>query len=128
MSTRKLLTGIALLALLAPIGCAVGGATRIAPESHFVFPNSNIKAMGPVSATLQGPPTLFIPPPLRTAEIDKRLYETALAQMQDADLIIDYVVSTEITMIPIPYIQVYLTKHTIEGTAAQMRVGRQRLR
>lgn len=128
MSIRKLLTGIAFLALLAPIGCAVGGGTRIAPESHFVFPNSNVKALGPVSATYQSPMTLFIPPPIRTAEIDQTLYQTALAKMQDADLVIDYVVTTEITLLPIPYLSVYLTKHRLEGTAAKMTVGKQRLR
>ena len=108
--------------------CTVAGGTRISPESHFVYPNSNVKTLGPVRASLQSPPTFFIPPATRTAETDQKLYRQALRQHQGADLIVDYVVSTEITMIPLPGIQVYITKHELEGTAAKMVVGKQHLR
>ncbi len=129
MRVRTILLAIASLAVVLPsMGCAVGGGARIQPESHFVFPNSNVQAIGPVRAKLTGPPTLFVPPPVRTAEIDNQLYQMAMRQQNGADMIIDYVVHTKITLIPIPYVSVYITEHEIEGTAAKMVVGSQRLR
>ena len=129
MRVRMTLIAIASLAVVLPsLGCAVGGGTRFSPESHFVFPNSNVKALGPVRVKVKSPPTLFVPPPVRTAETDKQLYDMAMRQQQGADLLIDYVVTTKITLLPIPYVSVYLTEHELEGTAAKMVIGKQRLR
>ncbi len=127
-TSKQLLALGALLAFLPLTACTVAGGTRIAPESHFVYPNSNVQTLGPVNVTLQTPPTFFVPPASRSAETDQALYRKALRQHQGADLIVDYVVSTEITMVPLPGIQVYLTKHELEGTAAKMVVGKQHLR
>ena len=101
-------------------GCTVTGG-RFSHESHFSFPNSTVVPLGQVKATRSQ--WSFLTPSL-SGDDALGLMREALAQQADADLIIDYVVDTTITIFP-PFI--YKTDMVFEGRAAKMTIGRQEL-
>lgn len=117
---------IPLLALLLGLpGCTVGLLLRVEPESHFVYPNSNVKELGPVSAKMTGDFGLFMPSPLRTSASDEAIYRLALQGSPGADLIVNYVATSTVRTLAN---LVFWTTHQLEGTAAEMTVGKQQLR
>ena len=107
------------------IGCKAGQIVEIGPQTHFNYPNSNVRALGPVKIEMDGPGA-FGMPALRTGEMDQKLYNEALAQVEGANLIIDYVKTTSLYHAPI--IPIWWSTMTLEGTAARMELGRQSLR
>jgi hypothetical protein len=124
-STSVLRVGQLIVAALFLSGCTVGVGTRIEPASHFVYPNSNVTKLGPVSSSATGA-SLFVLPPMRSPELDRELYTRALAQQAGADTIVDYVVVSRVTMIP--FLNIFVVTHELKGTAAKAEVGRQELR
>ncbi len=127
MKVSKIGSIASLLAMSLLLGaCTMASTVRMAPHSHFVYPNSNVTALGPVSSKIRGNIGLA-PQGMRTAELDRRLYQKALSQYQDADLIIDYIVTAELKMIYLMYIQLYYTEYELQGTAARAEVGTQEL-
>lgn len=108
-------------------GCTVGMENRFSPASHFVHPNSNVKILGPVTVEKSGGMSLFVPPPTRTSADDEKLYQEALNQQPGADVIVDFVVSTKVTLIPLAYFAIYKVTHKLEGFAAKKVVGQQEL-
>lgn len=125
MKTKNILCLVTVLLL--NTGCTVGMDNRFSPASHFIHPNSNVKILGPVTVEQTGGMSLFVPPPIRTSTDDDKLYQAALKQQPGADVIVDYVVSTRVTMIPIPYLTLFTTTHKLEGFAAKKVVGNQEL-
>ena len=125
MSPRKTVWMASLLASLFVLGgCTIASSVRLAPQSHFVHPNSNVKALGPVKATAKS--TLgLVPQGMRTSEMDAMLYNKALAQQQDADMIIDYVMTSRLLLIPLLYLNFYMTTYELQGTGAKAEVGKQ---
>ena len=103
-------------------GCAVAQYTEIGPQSHFIFPNSNVKALGPVKVKVPGRSTWGMPPVPDSGD-HLRAYNAALQQVEGANLIIDYVKIIKLYGIPILY--VYWSEIELEGTAAKMEVGKQ---
>lgn len=107
-------------------GCAVGGSARLNPNSHFAFPNSNVKPIGPVvgsSSTFS-----IIMPTMITGELMESAYKDALSK-SGGDMIIDAVETSTTRMIPTPfYITFYFTSFDVEGTAAKMELGKQILK
>lgn len=103
----------------------MGQFFEIGPESHFIYPNSNVKSLGPVKATIKTQPT-FGMPSFKTGDQESKLYYKALGQVAGADVIIDYIKTT--TLYQIPIVAMFYSKTTIEGTAAKMEIGRQVLR
>ena len=123
--------GVLVVAAFALVGssvaCTAGVGARIQPSSHFVYPNSNVKELGPVKVNMFGGWSLFFPSPVRTSEIDHKLYNAALTQHEGADMIIDYVVTSKVKFIPAYVLMIYYTTHELDGTAAVAEVGRQHL-
>jgi len=107
-------------------GCTVGYLHRISPESHFAYPNSNVKALGPVTVKMQGTSSVFVPPSWMTSDVDVKVYNAALSQVDGADLVIDYIRTT--TLKEWPGLPIYWTEERLEGTAAKMEVGKQKLK
>jgi len=93
------------------------------PNSHFAFPNSNVKPLGHVSAQISRTDFLF-PKPVDKEMIDE-VISKALKQ-KGGDLLINYKLSTDVTWIP--YIPIYFTKVRVSGTACEMTIGRQYLK
>ena len=124
----RLVLGVAAIALVSTsVACTAGVGARIQPSSHFIYPNSNVKELGPVKVSMFGGWSLFMPSPIRTSDIDHKLYNKALAQHEGADMIIDYVVTSEMKFIPLYMVMIYYTTHELEGMAASAEIGRQHL-
>ncbi|MCK4340683.1 MAG: hypothetical protein KAY37_03030 [Phycisphaerae bacterium] len=107
-------------------GCTMGQYHRLEPQSHFSYPNSNVQALGPVNVKIGGSASWLTFPSYMTSEIDQKAYNAALSQVHGSNLIIDYVRTTTIKVIPILYI--FWTEERLEGTAAKMDIGQQILR
>lgn len=105
-------------------GCVIGGTADKLPQSHFSFPNSNVTPIGPARA--QSTQTTIFFPTYITGQLEEDAYRQAL-QGTGGDLLIDGTKWTVVRMIPIPYIPVYITTYTVEGTAAKMTVGKKEL-
>ena len=91
------------------------------PQSHYVFPNSNVKPLGPVKVT-----HMKFQHDSPTSEDQLALYNVALTQVQGATLIIDY----------IKVVRYFGSDENgksqgcemdIEGTAAKMEIGTQKI-
>lgn len=96
-----------------------------AEQTHFSFPNSNVKPLGHVEASKikWG----FVIPPSLTADDVREMINEVLAQKAGADLVINYKTDTKFTVIPIPIFSVYKLTMTLSGTAVSMEVGEQEL-
>ena len=110
--------------LLIIIGCLVVSSCSlkigsVVPNSHYVYPNSNVMPLGQTSSEIRK--TGFIIPPAFKAQDVDQLYTTALSKHSGADLIIDYSVDTKITS----FFIFHFLKTTLVGTAAKMEVGKQ---
>lgn len=106
-------------------GCTSGYFYRIGPHSHFAYPNSNVKALGPVNVKTSGNASVFAPPSWMTSEIDLTMYNEGLSQVEGANMIVDYVRVT--TLKQWPLLPIFWTEEQLEGTAARMEVGRREL-
>ncbi len=94
-------------------------------QTHFSYPNSNIKPLGHVKAALSKT-SVFIPPVVTEEDI-RSLLNKALAQQSEADLIINYRTNT-INTVYIPTLPIFWkTDVILEGTAVSMEVGAQEL-
>ncbi len=106
------------------IGCLVPGCkmmqiAEIGPQTHFNYPNSNVKALGPVKVEADGPSGLMMT--FRTGEMDQKLYNTAIAQVEGANIIVDYIRTTDVYYVPV--LPIFWSKVKLEGTAAKMELG-----
>lgn len=94
----------------------------IGPKSHFAYPNSNViplgKAIGEATVTRLG-----MMPPMISAELKEEALLNAISQIPEADILVDYVMTSSATTVL--FFQT-LTIH-VEGTAAKMTVGEQKL-
>lgn len=105
-------------------GCVVGGSAKLKPNSHFAYPNSNIKALGPVKG--ESSTVSLMMPTVLTGSMMEEAYRSALSS-SGGDMIIDAIEVSTVRLIPIPYISVYYSTFTVEGTAAKMELGVQKL-
>lgn len=114
--------GIAIVFLISSAGCSMGSFVMFFPQSHFSYPNSNVVPIGPATGETSTV-SLFIP-----VFWDADMQEEALAKaikQKGGDMLIDYVGTTEITMFPLMFINVYMTTYKVEGTVAKMELGKQ---
>lgn len=122
---KKLSCGILVLFLAFNFfGCTVKYGF-FEPNSHFAFPNSNVKPLGQVSGE-SSRTRIFI-----VKSVDKEMIDEAISNALKAkggDLLINYKNTTSVTMIPIPLFTIYTTTLHIEGTACKMTIGRQELK
>lgn len=118
------LIGLAALAVL-QAGCSTTRGT-FQPNTHFAFPNSNVRPLGHISANVKE--GSFIIPPELTKEKALKLISDALAQKPGADMILNYRLDTTYTVYPFYSIPIYIVQDIkIEGTAAKMEVGEQNI-
>ena len=88
-------------------------------ETHFSYPNSNVKPLGKVSVSITK--SSFFIPPILTSQDARKLMHEALRQEAGADMIINYSIDTQYTSI------FFYHKSTtiLEGTAVTMEIGKQ---
>lgn len=101
-------------------GCAItsGGFSE---QTHFDFPNSNVKPLGQVKASIEK--SSWIVPPEVTLNDVRNIIDQALKLKAGADMIINYRLNTTNTS----YLYYYTMLITLEGTAVSMEVGEQEL-
>ncbi len=125
MNSRRISQALSILvSTLLTTGCTVGQFHRLGPQSHFSFPNSNVKDLGPVNVKLTGTSSLWIFPSFMTSEVDQKVFNAAISEVDGADLVLDYARTTIIK----EFLGIYWTEEYLEGTAARMEVGQQHLR
>lgn len=115
---------VTLITICASSGCTVGYFYRLGPQSHFAYPNSNVKALGPVKLKTQTKTS--VTPQVTTGDNDEMVYNKAIAQVAGANMILDYVRVS--TVYKWPGLPIYWNEEELEGTAAQMEVGKQGLK
>ena len=122
---RRLMSGVVVLAMfIASVGCTIKLGMFL-PNSNFAYPNSNVEPLGRVTGSASKT-TVF-----SAAIVDKEMLDTAYAnalKQKGGDLLINYKLTTETTMIPIPFIPIFITELKVDGTAAKMTVGKQELK
>jgi hypothetical protein len=106
-------------------GCQIAQSTKLGPQTHFDFPNSNVFRLGPVKAKVDGPSSVFIFSGF-SSDHDAQIYNAALSQVAGASLITDYTRIYKVYTLPV--IPIYWSTLEIEGTAAKMEVGKQILK
>lgn len=97
-----------------------------APQSHFTYPNSNVTPLIKVSGRSTTTFKLFVPPSV-TSKICEQAYSDAISKAAGADLLINVDAYHKVTMLPIPFVNLYFSKYIVEGTAAKQEVGKQKL-
>ena len=124
---KTILLTTAILTSLIMSGCStkVGFSGSNTISTNFVYPNSNVVPLGEVSAETSKT-TWFLPPTL-TYEDVVELREQALSQQAGATNIINPMVDTKFTVIPIPILNIFTMTTTIKGTAVKAEVGKQKL-
>jgi len=106
------------------LGCTIGTSMRL-PQTHFSYPNSNVKPIGPTSGSASEVCGILF---FIWGDTDGSTVDDAIAnalQKSGGDLIIN--VKMNSGELIIPYI-VAICKTTVSGTAATMKVGEQQLR
>lgn len=101
-------------------GCTTTGGF-FKEQSHFDYPNSNVKPLGAVKSTFSKGRFLIPYTPKKQDVI--KLIDDALAHKPGSDILINYYINTSYTEYPF----FIVTKMTLHGTAATMVVGEQNL-
>jgi hypothetical protein len=111
--------------MFALAGCSVVQSSNLLPNSKFAYPNSNVTAVGPTSATQSDICMILLPlPSYSSGSVMLKLAEQA-ARQKGGDLLIDAVVTTSVHM----YLGlVSVCEVDVAGTAAKMTVGMQQLK
>jgi hypothetical protein len=94
------------------------------PQSHFDYPNSNIKPIASTSGTVSEISFSFSPPNL-SGELERIAIEDALKKQAGADILINFIGEQKTTQILI--LPIFSITYTVRGTAAKMEVGKQYL-
>ena len=117
----------ALVAIIVPMamtGCTIMHMSYPEAQSHFDYPNSNVTPMGRAKGTAT---TAGMVPAMQDADLEEQAIGKALAA-SGGDLLVDYHLTTDVKLIPLMFINFYTTTVTVEGTAAKMEIGKQKLR
>lgn len=108
--------------LVAATGCTRVFLTGFDAQSHYDYPNSNVIPLGKVEG--ESSKTFILSPPLIDAEMQEAAIKNALSKKPGADILINYTEFQEIT----PVLFITTLKYRVEGTAAKMEIGTQKLR
>jgi hypothetical protein len=100
------------------LGCTMSGMSMVVPSTSFVFPNSNVVPLGPVSSTKNYGCGFLIFTSGPTNRMVQEQIDAALAKM-DGDVLINVQVQTSQTN----YMLFSQCKVSVSGIAATMEVG-----
>jgi hypothetical protein len=117
---------VMLLLMIALTGCTMDMEMgRLTTHSNFVYPNSNVRVLGPAYAEVTK--TKWGGLPILEYSDLKKVYNQALASQAGANLLINYSQDTRIQMSILPFSS-NTVRYELRGDAAQMVVGEQKLR
>ncbi|WP_156830430.1 hypothetical protein [Methylobacter marinus] len=112
-----------MLSLLAT-GCTQTYVAKLAPQSHFDYPNSNVYPLGYVQG--QASKTSFFVPPDKSSSLEYEAITKAIEQSPSADMLINTLHFMDITQVLV--LPIYTVTYRVEGTAARMKAGTQVLK
>ena len=122
---RKLIVWMVMLGLIATsFGCTIKTGAFV-PNSRFAYPNSNVEPLGRVTGSASR--TSIFTANIIDKEMLDEAYGNALKQ-KGGDFLINFKLTVETTMIPIPILTIFITELKVDGTAVKMTVGRQELK
>jgi hypothetical protein len=107
------------------VGCSVGSGFRLISQSHFDYPNSNVTPLGRVQA--EGSTTNLFYPTVEDLDLMEEVIQAALKQ-KGGDVLLDYLWTFKITMVPLLIVNVFTTTYKVDGTAAKMEIGKKPIR
>lgn len=119
----KKIIGLTVLALFSA-GCTQTYVTKLAPQSHFDYPNSNVYPLGHVQGQVSK--TTFFVLPDASSALEYEAISKALEQSPGAEMLINSIHFKDYTSIPI--LPIYTVTYRVEGTAAKMKTGTQVLK
>jgi hypothetical protein len=124
-SARPVIAALFGAALLT--GCTTS-SNLLSQQSRFAYSNGNYVPLGRVSAERKY--TKVFTSPVMGREEFLELESQALATKPSADLMVDYLVSSDVTQIPLPFLPIVtFTTFRVEGTALRFtELGRQQFR
>lgn len=115
------LLGVLAVLVSCAAGCTAGSGFSLRPQSHFDYPNSNVVPLGRVQAEVSKTSLFF--PQVLDADLQEEVIHKALKQ-KGGDILLDYVLKTEITMVPLVFLNFFTTTYKVDGTAARMKIGK----
>ena len=119
--------GVALLSsvilLSATSACTMFDTSFPFSQSHFTYPNSNVKPIGHATGEAS---TTSLSPDFNDPNLEEQAISNALSS-RGGDLLINYNERQYITMIPLVIFNIYTTTVQVDGTAVKMTVGEQNL-
>lgn len=117
------------VAMMVAVMCSMSGCTMkmgmYFPNDRFAYPNSNVEPLGHVTGWASESGWFSAP------MVDKKLMDAAISdalKQKGGDMLINYKMTTSVTMIPIPIVSYFITELKVDGTAAKMTIGKQELR
>jgi hypothetical protein len=122
---RPIIAAMLGAALLA--GCTTS-SNLLSQQSRFAYSNGDYVPLGRVSAERKY--TKVFTSPVMGREEFLELESQALATKPGADLMVDYLVSSDVTQVPLPFLPIVtFTTFRVEGTALRFtELGRQQFR
>jgi hypothetical protein len=104
-------------------GCQTAQYVEMGSQSKFTYPNSNVVPLAPVKVEVSGPGAFLALPDLVTSDNDLKVFNAAMAKVDGSNLIVDYVKNYRSYY----FLFFHWSTLELEGTAAQMTVGKQEL-
>jgi hypothetical protein len=101
-------------------GCTVASSAGLYPQSHFSYPRSVVIPIGPTRGEATKTAVFF--PAIMDGTLKQEAIQIAL-QAGGGDILINYVQTTKVVYIPIPFFPIYTTTLTVDGIAAKMELG-----
>ena len=102
-------------------GCTSTYFTGYNPQSHFDYPNSNVLPMGKVVG--EATTTSIFTPPYVDSDLTEQAIQNALQQKPGSDLLINYLTFQK----RMDILFIHSLTLRVEGTAAKMEIGTQKL-
>ena len=120
---------IAMIPLVVTAITLAGCATKmgdVKPNTRFAFPNSNVRILAPTHGEFSD--WSIILPPRPPVDKYRDTYNSAVAEVEGANMLVNMKEDTTLVMVPIPFIPLYFVKYEIDADAAQMVIGKQELK
>lgn len=115
------LSTLCLVLVIGITGCSSTYFKGYDPQSHFEYPNSNVIPLGKVVG--EASRTALFMPPNDDSGLQKEAILNALKQKPDADILINFMVFDKRT----DFLFIHTLTRRVEGTAAKMEIGTQKL-